>query len=288
MATVIKGADAANEIKERIKNLTKTCDLNPCLAVIRVGSDPSDLAYERGLSKTCDTLGIEFRVYEYPADIGKEAFEAAFPDINQDPAVHGILLFRPLPSQLDERRIAEMISPAKDVDCMSPSNFAKLIMGDTSGYAPCTAEAVIRLCEYMKVDFNGARAVVIGRSLVIGKPVGIMLLSKNATVTWCHSKTKDLAAMCKDAEILVSACGSAGLVSEEIARNISPSCVCLDVGVNFKDGKMCGDFDFDAVSNYAAMITPVPGGVGAVTNTVLAAHVVRSAYRSAYGEDIRL
>ena len=288
MAITIKGADAANEIKEKIRSTMETFSLNPCLAAVRVGSDPSDLAYEKGVAKTCGLLGIEFRVYEYPADISRDAFEEAFDSINQDPSIHGILLFRPLPSQLDEGRIAEMIDPEKDVDCMSPANFAKLVMGDASGYAPCTAEAVIRLCDYMKVDFNGARAVVIGRSLVIGKPVGIMLLSRNATVTWCHSRTKDIAAMCKDAEILVSACGAAGLVGEEIAKNLSPSCVCLDVGVNFKDGKMCGDMDFDTVSRYASMITPVPGGVGAVTNTVLAAHVVRSAYKARFGEDIRL
>jgi len=288
MALIIKGADAARKIKEEIRTAIDSGSLSPCMAIIRVGSNDSDIAYERGIRNTFDSLGICLQICEYPETIRQEELEQEITRINADPGVHGILVFRPLPRDLDESRISSLIDPAKDMDCMCPASFARLVMQDPDGYAPCTAEAVIRLCEYAGVEFDGARAVVIGRSLVIGKPVGLMLLSRNATVTWCHSHTKDLAGMCRDADILVSACGSAGLITEEIARNIRPNCVAVDVGVNFKDGKMCGDFDFDAVSRFAAKITPVPGGVGAVTNTVLAAHVVRAAYKSVTGKSLRL
>ncbi|MBR3401668.1 MAG: bifunctional 5,10-methylenetetrahydrofolate dehydrogenase/5,10-methenyltetrahydrofolate cyclohydrolase [Parasporobacterium sp.] len=288
MATIIKGADAARKIKEDIRTAIDSYSLSPCMAIIRVGSKDSDIAYERGIRNNFDSLGIRLQIFEYPETICQEELEQEIIRINGDPDIHGILVFRPLPHDLDESRIASLIDPAKDMDCMCPASFARLVMQDPDGYAPCTAEAVIRLCEYAGVEFDGARAVVIGRSLVIGKPVGLLLLSRNATVTWCHSHTKDLARMCEDADILVSACGSAGLVTEEIAQHISPSCVAVDVGINFKDGKMCGDFDFEAVSRFAASITPVPGGVGAVTNTVLAAHVVRAACKAVTGQSLRL
>lgn len=287
-AKVIKGSDVAARLRENIKTVMEEHFLKPVLAVIRVGNDASDLAYQRGIAKTCENTGIDMRVFEFPLDICQDEFELQFRRINEDPSVDGILLFRPLPPQLDNDAIASWISPEKDMDCMSPVNWAKLITGDFSGYFPCTAEAVIQILDAAGVDCTGARAVVLGRSQVIGKPVGLMLLAKNATVTWCHTKTKDLAAMCKDAEILVSACGAAGLVDETIARGISPSCIAVDVGVKYVNGKMQGDFDFEAVSKYAAMITPVPGGVGAVTNTILAAHVLRAAYKKTTGKDLLL
>ena len=280
-AQVIKGTEVAAALKEQMKRQIAEEGLSPCLAVVRAGNDESDLAYLKGIASTCKSVGIELRIFEFPEEITQEAFEERFREINEDPSVHGILLLRPLPFGLQEARIAQRIDPEKDMDCMSPVNWAKLVTGDNSGYFPCTAEAVICMLDAMKVDYNGARAVVIGRSQVIGKPVGLMLLARNTTLTWCHSRTRDLARMCEGAEILVAACGVPKLVDETIARGISPACAAVDVGVNFVDGKMQGDLDFDAVSRFAGKITPVPGGVGAVTNTILASHVVRAASKKA-------
>ena len=288
MTVILKGADTASAIRNNLTEAIHAYHLTPCLAVVRVGCKDSDLAYEKGLASTCAKTGIELKVFELPETIEETAFEDAFQKINQDPAIHGILLFRPLPSHLDEKRITQLIDPSKDVDCMNPVNLAKLFMGDTDGFAPCTAEAVIRILDHEGVSLNGAKAVVIGRSLVIGKPLSILLLSRNATVTCCHSRTRDLAGECRGADILISACGAANLVDESIAKGLNASCTAIDVGVNFVDGKMCGDFDFDAVSHYAGKVTPVPGGVGAVTNTVLAAHVVLAACRMAGYPDVKL
>lgn len=280
MSEIIKGSEVAAAIREKIQKDIAQFDLRPCLAVIRVGEKGSDLAYERGVRKTCENTGIELKVFAYPEDITQEEFEKEFSKVNSDPQVHGILLFKPLPAHLDEKVFNLLIDPEKDMDCMSPANWAKLALGDESGYCPCTAEAVIRILEHTGTAISGKKAVVIGRSQVIGKPLGLMLLARSATLTWCHSRTKDLAESCKDAQILVSACGVAGLVGEEIAREVSKDCVAIDVGMNFVDGKMCGDMAFDEVEPYVSMITPVPGGVGSVTNTVMASHVVRAAIKA--------
>ena len=279
MAEIIKGAAVASEIKKELSGLIEEYRLNPCLAVVRAGEDESSKAYEKGIKNTCNSLGIEVREIIFPEDISQDDIEKGFRKVNSDETVDGILLLRPLPEGLEDKPLTQIISPEKDVDCMSPANWAKLAMGETDGFYPCTAEAVIRICDFAGIDLNGKRAVIIGRSQVIGRPAGLMLLARNATITWCHSRTKDLAAMCRDAEILVSACGVAELIDETIAKGIAPGCAAIDVGVNFKDGKMCGDFDFDAVSKYAGIITPVPGGTGAVTNTVLASHVVYAALK---------
>ena len=279
MAEIIKGADVASDIKKELNLLIEKNLLKPCLAVVRAGEDESSIAYLRGIKKTCGSLGIDVKEIVFPENISQSDLENGFREIDSDKNIDGILLLRPLPKGLDDKPLTQIISPEKDVDCMSPANWAKLAMGDKDGFYPCTAEAVIRICDYAGIDLNGKRAVVIGRSQVIGRPVGLMLLARNATITWCHSRTRDLAAMCRDAEILVSACGVAELIDESIAEGIAPGCAVIDVGVNFKDGKMCGDFDFEAVSKYAGIITPVPGGTGAVTNTVLASHVVRAALR---------
>ena len=277
MAQIIKGAEVAAQLKKQMKADIEAAGVTPVLAVVRVGAKESDLAYERGVMKTCGSVGIEVRVFEYPEDIDQKSLEEEFLKVNSDPEIHGILLFKPLPSHLDGDAFNNLIDPAKDMDCMSPVNWAKLSLGDDSGYFPCTAEAVIHILEYAGVNINGANAVVIGRSQVIGKPLGLMLLARSATVTWCHSKTADIPDRCRRADILVSACGVHGIVGSDIAAAVSPDCCAIDVGMNFVEGKMCGDFDFDAVEPHVGMITPVPGGVGSVTNTVMASHVVRAA-----------
>lgn len=281
MAEIIKGSEVAAAIREQIRSDIAENNVSPCLAVVRAGAKESDLAYERGIRKTCENTGIELKVFEYPENISQADFEKEFRKVNSDTSVHGILLFKPLPAHLDEQVFNDLIDPEKDMDCMSPVNWARLALGDESGYCPCTAEAVIRILEYTGTELTGKKAVVIGRSQVIGKPLALMLLKRNVTLTWCHSRTKDLQECCKDAEIIVSACGVAGLVGEDIARAAAEDFTAIDVGMNFRDGKMCGDMEFDKVEPFAGKITPVPGGVGSVTNTVMASHVVRAAIKAA-------
>ena len=184
-------------------------------------------------------------------------------------------MLRPLPKQLDEKQIENKIDPRKDLDGISPLNLAKVYAGDESGYAPCTAEAVIEMLDYAGIDIKGKRVTVVGRSLVIGKPVSMLLMKRNATVTVCHTKTVDMAGTCKNAEILVAAAGSARMIKKEY---VADGAVVIDVGINVDDnGNLCGDVDFDAISDIAAAATPVPGGVGSVTTSVLAKHLVKAA-----------
>lgn len=284
MAEVVKGADVKARLIEKMKEKIAQTGAAPCLGIVRVGEKPADLAYENGVIKTCDSVGIKVKTSVLPEDISQASFEAEFKKVNDDPSVHGILLFRPLPAHLDDRPIAGMIDPEKDMDCMSPANWAKLAMGDESGYFPCTPEAVMKICDYLGVDFEGKNAVIIGHSLVVGRPLGYMMIARNASVSWCHVFTKDIVRRCEGADILVSACGVPGLVAKEHAAKVNPDCIAIDVGINFVDGKMCGDFAFDEVEPYVGKITPVPGGVGAVTNSVMASHVVRAAVKAKTGE----
>ena len=284
MAEVVKGADVKAQLVEKMKAKIEETGVKPCLGIVRVGEKPADLSYEKGVLKTCDSVGIEVKVFALPVDIDQASFEAEFKKVNDDPDIHGILLFRPLPEQLSDQPIVEMINPEKDMDCMSPINWAKLAMGDESGYFPCTPEAVMKICDYMGVDFEGKNAVIIGHSLVVGRPLGYMMIAKNASVSWCHVFTKDTIKRCEDADILVCACGVPGLVKEAHVAKANPDCVAIDVGINFVDGKMCGDFAFDQVKPHVGKITPVPGGVGAVTNSIMASHVVRAAVKAKTGE----
>ena len=220
-------------------------------------------------------VGGECRVHELPETIGQAELEQEFQAVNEDPSVHGILLFRPLPKHLDEEPLKAMINPLKDVDCMSPVNIAKVFSGDESGFAPCTAEAVMKLFEHYGVELSGKRVTVVGRSMVVGKPLAMLLLKANATVTVCHTRTKDLKEACRSAEILAAAAGKAKMITADM---IADGAVVADVGINVdEDGALCGDVDFEAVSAKASLISPVPGGVGSVTSSVLASHVIRSA-----------
>lgn len=284
MAEVVKGADVKARLVEQMKAKIAQTGVTPCLGILRVGAKDSDLSYEKGVKKTCGDVGIEVKVFELPEDVSQEELEAQFKTINDDPTVNGILMFRPLPAHLNDQPLVEMINPEKDMDCMSPANWAKLAMGDDSGYFPCTAEAVIKICDYMGVKYEGANAVIIGHSLVVGRPVGYMMIARNASVSWCHVFTKDTIKRCEEADIIVCACGVPGLVKEAHVAKANPDCVAIDVGINFVDGKMCGDFAFDEVEKHVAKVTPVPGGVGAVTNSIMASHVVRAAVKQATGE----
>lgn len=278
MSIVMKGTDVAKAMKEELTRETESLKekgIRPCLAIVRVGARPDDLAYERGARKRMEAAGIECRVAELPEDVSQERFEQVFSEVNEDPDIHGILLFRPLPKHLDEERVKTMIRPEKDVDGMSPANIAKVFSGDESGFAPCTAEAVMEMLRHYGIDPQGRRVTVLGRSMVVGKPLAMLLLKAHATVTVCHTRTADLTSECQKAEILVAAAGKARMVTEEM---VEEGVVVVDVGINVDAaGKLCGDVDYDAVEPKASYISPVPNGVGSVTASVLAKHVLRSA-----------
>ena len=196
-----------------------------------------------------------------------------FKKINEDNEIDGILLFRPLPEHIDEKQVIEALYEKKDLDGISYKNIAKVFAGDESGFAPCTAKAVLKIIESNNIDLEGKNVVVLGRSMVIGKPVAMLAIKKNATITICHSKTKNLKEVCKRADILIVAIGRAKMINDEY---IGENAIVIDVGINFAEGKLCGDVDLENVKN-ASMATPVPKGVGAVTTSVLAEHLVRAA-----------
>lgn len=273
---ILKGLPVANAINEKLMEQVKSIEGPlPHLAIIRVGERPDDCSYERGAVKKMDKVGVRCTTYTFDADIDNETFQAEFDKINENPDIDGILMLRPLPKQLDEKQIENKIDPRKDLDGISPLNLAKVYAGDESGYAPCTAEAVIEMLDYAGIDIKGKRVTVVGRSLVIGKPVSMLLMKRNATVTVCHTKTVDMEGTCKNAEILVAAAGSARMIKKDY---VADGAIVVDVGINVdEEGNLCGDVDFDTITDIAAIATPVPGGVGSVTTSVLAKHLVKAA-----------
>ncbi|WP_027438337.1 bifunctional 5,10-methylenetetrahydrofolate dehydrogenase/5,10-methenyltetrahydrofolate cyclohydrolase [Lachnospira multipara] len=271
----LRGINVANAINEEIINEAKKLDYIPHLAIIRVGERPDDMSYERGATKKMDKVGFRCTSFVYPETITNEEFQKEFDKINNDEDIDGILLLRPLPKHLDEKAIENRINQTKDLDGISPANLAKVFAGDDTGMAPCTAEAVIEMLDYADVDLKGKRATVIGRSLVIGKPVAMLLMKKNATVTICHTKTVDMPQTCKNAEVLVAAAGVAKMVDSSY---VSDGAIVIDVGINVDaNGNLCGDVNYEEVSKKASIITPVPGGVGSVTTSVLAKHLLKGA-----------
>ena len=273
---ILKGLPVANAINEKLMEQVKSIEGPlPHLAIIRVGERPDDCSYERGAVKKMDKVGVRCTTYTFDADIDNETFQAEFDKINENPDIDGILMLRPLPKQLDEKQIENKIDPRKDLDGISPLNLAKVYAGDESGYAPCTAEAVIEMLDYAGIDIKGKRVTVVGRSLVIGKPVSMLLMKRNATVTVCHTKTVDMEGTCRNAEILVAAAGSARMIKKDY---VAEGAIVVDVGINVdEEGNLCGDVDFDTITDIAAIATPVPGGVGSVTTSVLAKHLVNAA-----------
>lgn len=272
---ILKGLPVANAINEKLIEEVKTMEKKPHLAIIRVGERPDDMSYERGATKKMDKVGFECTSYTFPADIDNDTFQKEFDKINEDDNIDGILLLRPLPKHLDEKAVENRIDPCKDLDGISPVNLAKVYAGDESGFAPCTAEAVIEMLDFAGINLTGKRVTVVGRSLVIGKPVAMMLMKKNATVTVCHTRTVDMAGTCRNAEVVVAAAGVAKMIDKSF---ISKDAVVIDVGINVdEEGNLCGDVNFDEVSQLASVITPVPGGVGSVTTSVLAKHLMKAA-----------
>ncbi len=277
MAEVMLGVEVAKAMKTQIIEKVeswKEKGIIPNLTIIRVGAREDDLAYERGAKKRMELTGIDCKVLELPEDISQEKLEEEFQKVNEDPMVHGILLFRPLPKHLNEEPLRMMIDPYKDVDGMSPVNMAKVFSGDLSGHAPCTAEAVMEMLDYYQIDLTGKKVAIVGRSMVVGRPLSMLMLQKNATVTICHTRTKDLPRTLRDAEVLVAAAGKAKMITEDM---VGEGAIVADVGINVdEDGNLCGDVDFEAAEKKASYISPVPRGVGSVTTSVLAKHVVKS------------
>lgn len=273
---ILKGLPVAESINEKlIAQLENFEGAVPHLAIIRVGEKPDDMSYERGATKKMDKIGFRCTSFVFDADIDNDSFQKEFDIINDDDDIDGILLLRPLPKHIDEKSILDRIDPRKDLDGISAVNMAKVYSGDESGYAPCTAEAVIEMLDFAGVDLKGKNVAVVGRSLVIGKPVSMLLMKKNATVTICHTKTVDMPGICKKADIVVAAAGAAKMINESY---IGENAVVIDVGINVdEDGKLCGDVDFERIADTASMATPVPGGVGSVTTSVLAKHLMKAA-----------
>lgn len=277
---ILKGAEVSAKIKEQAGQLLARLGGSvPKLAIVRVGERPDDMSYERGATKKMEGFGLRVQSYVFPADITDQDFKREFEEINRDKDVTGILLLRPLPGQIVEADIEKMIDPSKDLDGISPSNIAKVFAGDSTGFAPCTAEAVIEVLKSNDIPIAGKRVTIVGRSMVVGRPLSMLMLKEDATVTICHTKTKELESTCRGGEILVAAAGRANMVD---SRYVGRDAVVIDVGINVnQEGKLCGDVDFDSISGTASKATPVPGGVGTVTTAVLAKHLLYAALRSA-------
>ena len=278
MAVLLTGKEVSNAVKERVAEGVKTLvqsGITPTLAILRVGERPDDLSYERSAIKVAATLGIEVRSIVLPADATQEQIEVAIDGINDDASIHGCLMFRPLPKGIDETALCNRLDARKDMDGIGLSSLAGIFAGTGQGYAPCTAQACIEICDYYNVPIQGKRVVVIGRSLVIGKPVSMLFLQRNATVTICHSRSENLAEITREADVVVCATGRAKAYD---ARYFSAGQTVIDVGINVDDqGNLCGDVDFDSVEPIVATITPVPRGVGSVTTALLMEHVVKAA-----------
>lgn len=271
----LRGKKVSDGIKEYVSKELETLSFVPKLAIVRVGENPDDMSYERGATKKLKSFGLDVASYVFPQDISDEAFKKAFKDINEDDEVTGILLLRPLPHTINEKNIENMIDPKKDLDGISPINIAKVFAGDTTGFSPCTAEAVIEVLKAYDIELTGKRVTVVGRSMVVGKPVSMLLLKENATVTMTHTRTVDLKKTCSDAEIVVAAAGRAKMLNSDYCGQ---DAVMIDVGINVdENGKLCGDVDYATLDGKASAATPVPGGVGTVTTAVLAKHLIQAA-----------
>ena len=280
MAKRLLGKVVTAALNERIKadaEALKAKGVNPTLCIIRVGENESDISYERGATKRCETLGVACEKILLPEDVSQEELLATIDKVNKNDQIHGVLLFRPLPKHLDQSVIENALDPAKDVDCMTDGSMSGVFTGKNVGFPPCTPQACMEILDHYGIDCTGKKAVVVGRSLVVGKPAAMMLIKKNATVTVCHTRTVDMPSVVREADIVIVAAGRAGVVDDTYLR---AGQVVIDVGINVNaEGKLCGDVDFEKAEPIVEAITPVPGGVGSVTTSVLVGHVVEAAKR---------
>lgn len=280
MARQLLGKEVTSALNEKIKSqvaVLKGKGVEPTLGIIRVGEREDDLSYERGAVKRCETLGVSYKKFLLPGDVSQETLMDTIRQVNEDAGIHGVLIFRPLPKHLDEEAVIRALDPEKDVDGITDGSMVGVFAGREQGFPPCTPQACMEILDHYQIDCTGKKAVVVGRSLVVGKPAAMMLLKKNATVTICHTRTKDMPAVVKEADIVIVAAGRAGVVDD---RYVSPGQIVIDVGINVNEqGKLCGDVAYDKVEPVVEAITPVPGGVGSVTTSVLVGHVVEAAMR---------
>ena len=273
----LRGKPVAEKLDKDSTGLMAEYGVIPVLAILRVGQRSDDLAYERGIVRRFDNAGARVVVKELPEDVSQEDFDKVFDELNEDPGINAILVMRPLPKTLSIDHAKDTIDPGKDVDLMNPAHMSGILEGKKDAYAPCTAAAVIEILDYYGIDTTGKKAAVIGRSLVIGKPVSLLLINRNATVTVCHTKTVNTESICKDADIIVTAAGRAGILTADFVR---PGQVVIDVGMNVdNDGNLVGDAVYGDVAGIVEAITPVPGGVGAVTTSILLKYTTENAVR---------
>jgi len=277
MAEVLKAKPVADAMKadmiKRVEAL-KAKGTNPKLGIIRVGARPDDLFYEGGAKKTCAGVGMDCEVFEFPEDIHQAGFEKAVSEIGAKKDVNGILMFSPLPKHLDERKIRTLIPVEKDVDCLTTNGAAKVFTDDTTGFPPCTPSACMEMLKFYNIPIKGKKCVVVGRSLVVGKPLAMLLLREHGTVTICHSRTENLPGVCQDGEIVIAAVGKAKMLKGNFFK---PGQTVIDVGINpdpDNPGKYCGDVDFAQAEPIVNKISPVPGGVGSITTSVLCKHTI--------------
>lgn len=279
MAQIISGKELAARIKQRVSSQVeelKAGGVNPCLAVVLVGDDPASAVYVRGKESDCRECGIESRMLRLPADTTQDQLLEQLKQLAEDRSVHGILVQLPLPAQIDEQAVIAAIPPEKDVDGFSPVNVGRMMIGEEC-FLPCTPAGCIEMLKSTGMPIAGKRAMVLGRSNIVGKPAAMLLLRENATVTICHSKTENLAQLCAEADILVAAIGKAKFVTGDMVK---PGAVVIDVGINRdENGKLCGDVDFAAAEAKASFITPVPGGVGLMTRAMLLVNTIQAARR---------
>ena len=281
MAEILKGKEVVAAMKEKM--IADVAELqakgvNPTLAIVRVGERPDDISYEKGAMTRCKGIGVAVKNFVLPADCTQDDLLAVIKEVNEDKDIHGCLLFRPLPKTMDENFIRNQLDPAKDVDGITDLSMAGTYACTELGFPPCTPYACMEILEHFGIDLKGKRVCVVGRSLVVGKPAAIMAIQRNGTVTVCHTKTKDMASVAREADVIIAAAGKAGVVGEGFFKEGQ---VVIDVGINFdEEGNMKGDVDFAAAEPVVAAITPVPGGVGTVTTSVLVKHVIQAAQRT--------
>ena len=281
MAKLLKGKDVVENLNgkliDKVKEL-KENGINPTLAILRVGEREDDLSYERGAKKRCELVGVEVKVVSLPIDVTEEEYLGTLDKLNKDITINGILMFRPLPKHIDESKARNMLSAAKDVDGCTDLSLAGVFTNTELGFSPCTAEAAMEILKFYDIPIEGKKVAVIGRSLVIGRPIAMLLMHENATVTICHTKTVDVPSITKEADIVVVASGQMESVGADYLKENQ---TVIDVGISWNNekNKLCGDVRFDEVENLVSAITPVPGGVGGVTTSILVKHVVEAAIR---------
>lgn len=280
MAELLKGKPVADSLTDNTRARAEKLSaegMTPTLAIIRLGENPGDLYYEKGALKRAKQSGVEVKQFVFSEDLKQEELIKKIKQINDDDSIHGVLMFRPLPKHMDEKAVCESLAPTKDVDGITSGSMAGVFMDSDLGYPPCTAAACMEILKHYGVELKGKKVTIMGRSLVIGKPVAMMVMREHATITVCHSRTtaEDFAKAGSEADIVIAALGRAKMVGADKLGNAQ---IIIDVGINNdENGKLCGDVDFDEAEAKASKITPVPGGVGSVTTAILMKHVVEAA-----------